>query len=108
MEIPEDEERERLRLRRKLQEARVTEIWFAPDFDTGKMLAGLCGPVPDDLLRKECSRAGRELWRESPAVLRRVGVQRMRSSSTPACLRCCRPPEAEILRRNRRRRTRQG
>jgi hypothetical protein len=52
-------------LRRKLQEARVTEIWFAADFDTGKMLAGRCGPVPDDLLRKECSRSGRKLWSES-------------------------------------------
>lgn len=66
MEIPEDEERERLRLRRKRDEARVTEICFAPDFDTGKMLVGLCGPVPYNLLIKECCRAGRKLWRESP------------------------------------------
>jgi hypothetical protein len=65
-EIPEDEEAERLRLKRKLDEARVTEICFSPDFDTGKMTAMRCGPVPDDLLRKECSRAGRNLWHESP------------------------------------------
>ena len=91
MEIPEDEERERLRLRRKLQEARVTEICFAPDFDTGKMPAMLCGPVPDDLLRKECSRAGRKLWSESfggPPVAR-GGRRRLFS------LAFGRPPETE-------------
>jgi hypothetical protein len=65
IEIPEDEEDERLHLKRKLDEARVTEICFTPDFDTGKMTAMLCGPVPDDLLRKECSRSGRNLWLES-------------------------------------------
>ena len=39
IEIPEDEERERLRLSKKLQEAPLTEICFTPDFDTGKMRA---------------------------------------------------------------------
>ena len=43
----------------------MTEICFAPDFDTGKMLVGMCDSVPDDLLRKECCRAGRKLWSES-------------------------------------------
>jgi hypothetical protein len=52
-------------LKRKLEEARVTEICFSPDLDTGKMMAMLCGPIPEDLLRKECSRAGRKLWSDS-------------------------------------------
>ena len=69
MEIPEDEERERLHLTRKLQEARVTEICFAPDFDTGNMRAIRFDRVPDGLRRKECFAHGRGLWRRagSPA-----------------------------------------
>ena len=65
IEIPDEVERERLELERKLNEARVTELVFHPNFDTGKMDASLEGPVPDDLLRNECSRAGRNLWYES-------------------------------------------
>ena len=88
-EIPEDEESERLRLRRKLEEARVTEICFTPDFDTGKMTAMLCGPVPDDLLRKECSRAGRKLWSDSFGG----SPERWGGHRRSVCPRFGRPPE---------------
>ena len=62
IEIPEDEELERLRLSKTLQEAPLTEICFTPDFNTGKMRAIRFDRVPDGLLRKECSRSGRGLW----------------------------------------------
>ena len=67
IEIPDEVERERLELERKLNEARVTEIGLPPELryrQDGR--PALEGPVPDDLLRNECSRAGRNLWYESP------------------------------------------
>ena len=67
IEIPDEVERERLDLERKLNEARVTELVFHPNFDTGKMDASSKDSARSTIfLRKECSRAGREpLVRES-------------------------------------------
>jgi hypothetical protein len=67
IETPDEVERERLELERKLNEARVTELVFHPNFDTGKMDASYEGfGALNDLLRKECSRSGRGLWHANP------------------------------------------
>ena len=63
IEIPDEVECKRLELERKLNEARVTELVFHPNFDTGKMDASYEGfGALNDLLRKECSRSRRGLW----------------------------------------------
>ena len=63
IEIPDEVECKRLELERKLNEGRVTELVFHPNFDTGKMDASYEGfGALNDLLRKECSRSRRGLW----------------------------------------------